>query len=208
VSDVTPLAETPLVSLTARNTKIRDLSPLKRKALAALDVSVTPITDLGPIAGMPLLSLGIESCARLTNYAPIATLTRLTQYAGSVTQLVPGLDEAIRAWDTNALRRCAQSANERYSRVPALASFGDALLQSVSDCTLMRHKVAEIPERAVEENGHYYLVVALPVKSPTTAPTAKDGDCGWIRPRQTSGRWFAHCTPCISAGRILQISMG
>jgi Leucine-rich repeat (LRR) protein len=57
VSDISPLKNCPLVSLTLHRTQVIDLSPLAGTSLERLHIGETPVSDLTPITGLVLSRL-------------------------------------------------------------------------------------------------------------------------------------------------------
>ena len=58
ISDLGPLAGSPLVSLTIEGTRVRDLEVIRRlPLLQRLHLAETPVEDLSPVAGLPLTRL-------------------------------------------------------------------------------------------------------------------------------------------------------
>jgi Leucine-rich repeat (LRR) protein len=91
VTDLTPLAGTPLKRLLLGNSKVTDLTPLSECAgLEELDLQFLPVTDLTPLTKLRLTSL---DCGRtkITSIAPLRgrPLRILSLYATGVTDLSP-----------------------------------------------------------------------------------------------------------------------
>jgi internalin A len=57
VTSIAALKGMPLVSLTLHKTKVTDLSPLSGSALQRLHIGETPVTDLTPLKGLSLTRL-------------------------------------------------------------------------------------------------------------------------------------------------------
>jgi hypothetical protein len=65
---------------------VTDLTPLKGMRLELLNLVDTRVTDLSVLRGMPLTSLRLHGCSKLTDFSPlkeVRELTTLTLPAGA-----------------------------------------------------------------------------------------------------------------------------
>ncbi|GAB6166052.1 hypothetical protein JCM19992_20520 [Thermostilla marina] len=91
VTDISPLADLPLIALDLFSCGVSDLSPLKGKPIQRLGLDRTKVTDLSPLAGMPLEIL-YASETEISDLSPLAgcrTLKQLNLARTKVSDLSP-----------------------------------------------------------------------------------------------------------------------
>jgi serine/threonine protein kinase len=84
VYDLSLVKGTPLRALNMKNTVITSLAVLSGLPLESLNISGTSVTDLTPVQNAPLKELDLRNCQRVTDFAPILTLTKLERLSCDV----------------------------------------------------------------------------------------------------------------------------
>jgi serine/threonine protein kinase len=75
LTDLKPLRDMPLESLTMSSTFISDLSPLEGARLTSLDAHSCPqVADLKPLKDMPLKHINLTNCASFSDVVPLAAM--------------------------------------------------------------------------------------------------------------------------------------